>query len=438
MHMRVSRVTLFPTRLAIASVRFTPIVFSCILLGCADHPPARVGDTSPSPAPSVGAPPTVANTAEAIAGAPAFTLIEELRVGGDTAAGTVEFGAVRDIDADSAGVIFVLDQNAVHVVDSMGRAIRRFGRRGQGPGEFYSPYYLAVHGDTVAVADDRVHLLTRQGDALATHAREGSKSLKRMNELQWTRAGWLVGFPVSGQPSPGPEQRPPARGTIPKPYSDTIIVRALDPTTGAMGEPIVRIVGQPTYILGEEGYLQTAFMAPEPMFAISTNGATYVTAGDDYIVDVFSADGALTRRIAGSVERIPVTSDDFDRWQALELEPYRGRPLEGEGKLIVEILRNDHPRLPRATVRPIVGRLLASDDGSLLLERLDLDPNPYESGDGIVWDFIDANGRIAGRLSTPATATLYRFIGDRVYARVRGEMNVAAVVRFRLKAAVSR
>ena len=369
-------------------------------------------------------------------GASTFTLVEELRVGGDTA-GPVEFGVVRDVDVDSAGFTSVLDQNAVQVVDSMGVAIRRFGRRGQGPGEFYSPYHLAVHGDTVAVVDDRVHLLTRQGDLLATHARQEFQRLQRMNALQWTRAGWMVGVPVSGMSSRDREQRP-TRGVIPKPYSDTTIVLALDPGTGAMGKPIIRIVGQPTYILGEEGFLQTPFMAPAPSFSISAIGATYVTAGDDYIVDVYSADGVLTRRIEGRVERIPVTNEDFDRWQALELAPYKGRPLEGEAKLIVEILRNDHPRLPRAAVRPVVGRLLANDDGSFLLERLDLDPNPFESGDGIVWDFIDANGRIAGRLSTPENAVVYRFAGDRVYARVRGEMDVATVVRYRMTPAGNR
>ncbi len=71
-------------------------------------------------------------------------------------------------DADfRAGQWFVLDrrQDRVHRFDAGGRSIGSFGRSGSGPGEFRAPEALAVHGDTLVVAElnGQVHWFDPKG-----------------------------------------------------------------------------------------------------------------------------------------------------------------------------------------------------------------------------------------------------------------------------------
>lgn len=70
------------------------------------------------------------------------------------------------IDADRHGhTWYLLDQaqRRVHRIGLTGEHLGSFGTRGEGPGEFQSPKAIAVHGDTIVVADENVVRLFSPG-----------------------------------------------------------------------------------------------------------------------------------------------------------------------------------------------------------------------------------------------------------------------------------
>lgn len=89
--------------------------------------------------------------------------------------GVPVFANVLSIDdADVHGSTwFLLDARAqrVHRISSAGELMSSFGRSGNGPGEFAeTPVAIAVHGDTIAVAerfDNTIHLYSTAGTFLA-------------------------------------------------------------------------------------------------------------------------------------------------------------------------------------------------------------------------------------------------------------------------------
>jgi 6-bladed beta-propeller len=74
-----------------------------------------------------------------------LVLTEVLRLGSERGADDA-FGRVMDVELAASGRIYVADDLnwRVSIFDRSGRLLRRLGRRGQGPGEFERPWYLAV------------------------------------------------------------------------------------------------------------------------------------------------------------------------------------------------------------------------------------------------------------------------------------------------------
>ncbi|HET8770222.1 MAG TPA: 6-bladed beta-propeller, partial [Gemmatimonadaceae bacterium] len=87
---------------------------------------------------------------------------------GIDSAGLSMFGTVRSVLLDSSGAGYVLDPSyrQIHVFEADGRFREVWGRQGNGPGEFSSPYSIAWLGDSMAVLDPsnaRLMLLDDEG-----------------------------------------------------------------------------------------------------------------------------------------------------------------------------------------------------------------------------------------------------------------------------------
>jgi len=96
----------------------------------------------------------------------AFSLIEELALGGETAEGYV-FASIGSIAVGGDGTIFALDNKdkAVKAFDREGKFLRTIGKAGQGPGEFMLP--MSIHWmepDELAVVDPRRRILVFKAD----------------------------------------------------------------------------------------------------------------------------------------------------------------------------------------------------------------------------------------------------------------------------------
>lgn len=75
------------------------------------------------------------------------------------------------VTLDDAGRLWVIDGDALVVLDRDGAVLDRIGRAGAGPGEWSRPRSLRVAGDTVRVLDagnGRIQVLTLEGDPVRT------------------------------------------------------------------------------------------------------------------------------------------------------------------------------------------------------------------------------------------------------------------------------
>jgi len=85
-----------------------------------------------------------------------------------TAHGSVEeaFSFIGDVEVSRAGGVFVLDRFARHIAwfDAEGRFVQRIGREGRGPGEFQTPYAMAVDDS------DRLHVYDSSNRRVSVYA----------------------------------------------------------------------------------------------------------------------------------------------------------------------------------------------------------------------------------------------------------------------------
>ena len=89
----------------------------------------------------------VKNPREPLSKTPVLELKEDLSFGGPDAQGEAAFGQARQVVADDAGNMYVLDEQAsdVKVFDASGKYLRTIGRKGQGPGELEFPMTLSLN-----------------------------------------------------------------------------------------------------------------------------------------------------------------------------------------------------------------------------------------------------------------------------------------------------
>lgn len=99
--------------------------------------------------------------AQQAAAVPTWRLEQAVRIG--AIEGPDAIASVRDVTLGSDGSIFVAEgmTQSVRVYSASGRLLRTFGRRGAGPGEFYSLDGLAWVGDTLLTEDVSLQRFTR-------------------------------------------------------------------------------------------------------------------------------------------------------------------------------------------------------------------------------------------------------------------------------------
>lgn len=112
----------------------------------------------------------VKNPIDPIYGEEIFSLEEELSIGVKEGPKEYMFSQVRDIDVDDDGNMYVLDQkeSQIKMFDRNGRYLRTIGRRGQGPGELGSAYFLSLTAQRHLIVEDvrgrRMVFFTLEGE----------------------------------------------------------------------------------------------------------------------------------------------------------------------------------------------------------------------------------------------------------------------------------
>lgn len=365
----------------------------------------------------------VANTRSTVLNVPAFTLEEDLRIGAMDGPEQLQFFRIRAVREGPAGEILVLDggHNVVRVFGAQGEFLYALGGPGDGPGEFRSASRLAVAGDTILVADRELSMFVGRTHAstvpIVDPAFRGSLQWIGHSAHGWVGAYRRRGYPVSERTGRGP-------------FVDTLTIGHLDPITATVRDTILVLPMSETYLLGTAGWIMNRLFARDPRFAVALDGRTYFTPGDDYVIDVLDNAGRHVRRIRADVERIPITKADLDEY----FERRRadaGPDPQGETALALEEIGREYPSVPLLPYRPIPGLILAAPGGRILVERLDLGPEPLvERENGTTWDLFDESGRLIGRNVIPQNITPVELTDDALYTITRDDLDVQYVVRY--------
>ena len=345
---------------------------------------------------------TVQGRAERWQATPIFTI-------GATEGGGIEFGSVRSVLLDSAGVLIVVDgrNRTVNEFDSTGTFVRQIGRDGAGPGEYRQPY-------SVAWLDGNLAVLDPGNPRLAVFDRAGK---------------WVTSWPV--QPVTG--------GQMIRLYRTPPVFAAFAfRRTGRGAEQLYVRYGldgpQDTLVMAARPTdLELGIECGRPDKAISffTNpyaasfiqiplgdGRRAIARTDAYRIALLGRGGDTTLVIAGDAAPSPVTEAD---WQAgmAEWEKFR-----------VEwpTAQCNRTSFTRSAVKPVLNWLFLDGEGRLWVE--------IESSEGIRYDVFDDAGRpVASVDGLPRSEGLDPSVtGRRAAFVVRDSVtDVAAVRVFRLQ-----
>lgn len=299
-------------------------------------------------------------------------------VGGMGAASPAEFGRVSSVTLAPDGRILVADRDAdeIRVFNPDGEFLERWGRSGEGPGEFGTLYSLGWLGDTLAVLDPgvgRVGLFDARGRWLGQHAYPGGvsgpTSLIRFHPAGegalyafWLEAvegelqRWFQRFTGSGPEGTLPWLDRP--GDVPE--------SSLTCPRPDRGISFFEIPFAPRWI-----------QAPAP------DGRVAAAWTADYRVAFISPDGDTVRTVSRDYDPVLVTREEWEE----SLEDYRAFREEWPG---VEC----DPGMPGTPdVRPPVEDLFFDRSGRLWVEAA--------VDDGPRWDVFDSRGRLLGEMEAP-------------------------------------
>ncbi len=390
--------------------------------------------------PQVDVPVVILNAA-ALDAAPIWELEEAFRVDGESSS-DAKLSYIRQIvfSGDSAIVVLESQLPTILIYDTTGAVVRRFGRKGGGPGEFTAPRALAVAGDTLYVLDNTtIHRLRIDGRYIDGFQIRNSVTVNgrgsvmgATNMLSHTPAGLIGYFHVPNL----------YRGRDERVERDTMLLQVIDRPSGTV-RTILHVEQADSY---RNGSVSTPpLFVTDPALAVSPTGELFITRPSGTSIDLFDSDGRHIRRITFQPERRRVSDADVDGLLA-----YRDSWSHAmEARMLAEAGADDaHPdpaeqfakgrrfmrTIPHAEHFPVIGRTLSSDAGELLVERPDLSEGSEEGwgrSGPTVWDVIDADGRIKGRLEFPERYAP-KAMGRRMIVGVQRDANdVPSVVAFR-------
>lgn len=386
---------------------------------------------------------------------PDLFITEELRIGSvdDPQAGFTRIGSV---DVDEEGNLFVLEGSVpeVRVYDPDGAFLRRFGRRGAGPGEFESAVAFGVERDAVWLFDIRHRRLTifnRSGELVSTAPlAEAVVPLTGGNGFLYPhrmRADgtltWRVGAVGYGQPNPqlvsSPNELipvPVARFSTSGEVLDTI--GWIERPPPGIWRPASEERGMPRGV--EVGGRQ--HMLPEPPFDwvelvqlsdgyVVVERPTPQARNDGHIVATrigFSGDTLYRRELRYTPIRY--TASELDsiavaaaRGEGFPIAAMGGSATEEVDDAVVNRIRAamDYPEFQQP-----IEEALAGEDGSLWIGFRPV------LADTVTWIVLDPDGEPRGRLELPRRVRILWHSGDVIHASVPDDFDVPWLVRYRL------
>jgi len=313
----------------------------------------------------------------------ALELREELSIGAAEGAEEYMFFRLRGLAVDGQGEIFALDQRKprVDVFSGDGRHVRSIGRKGQGPGEFVTPFFIALApaGELVVGGMDKLSFFDRSGGFL----RSQENTVRPLAFIKYLDNGDAVGTRMVME-----EQKPR--------YEVVLCGSDLQPKSVLASSPM------------PDPEAKYALFASMIRWDISHGREIVCASGHEgYRLSVFDAEGRLIRTIDNDYDPVPVTDLDIDR------------QMKRHG-----IQSRDEVTIPR--VLPPLWWVYADDEGRIYVSTWQRDP-----GSGIaLFNIFDPEGRYLCNTLIPGEPLVFE--DGRLYAIVEDEEGIQYIKRYRM------
>ena len=335
-------------------------------------------------------------------------LDEELRIGALDGESPELFGDVRALAADRNGTIYIADSQAaeIRVFDSRGNFLRRFGDRGEGPGEFRlllgGLTVLWRHPDRLWIAD-APHLMAFDslGNPVGRAPHQIALSTHWSGQLD--TAGFFYEEDVAREHSDiGASRRFIAK------------YRASDDAFGVIDTLVLPSVSRKTRLdrhdYGTQGILEIVEvpMQPSVLWAVTPSGNVWLANSASFALHQVSFSGGDTLR---TVE----LRRGLERLEGAE----RDSLAEASGFSVDEL----------PAYRLAVKRLLVAPDGWVWVE-------PTTGPLGGRWDLFDPCGRYVGVVKPPErleAEPIHLLGAGALLGVITDELDVEYVVRLRLR-----
>lgn len=328
---------------------------------------------------------------------------------GPDSSGESTFGTVRSVLLDSSGAAYVLDPSyrQIHVFGPEGRLRARWGRKGEGPGEFSMPYALAWLDGALAVQDPgipRISLLGTEGEWLSQWMYERITGGQQVRLYRTPPRGFWA---YHTQPtSEGKLQTVLVRYSASGPTDSMVVFRPPQGFVGARCDQPDRGI-----------YFFTPPFGARPMALPTADGEQVVATSTEYRIAFLGEAHDTLRVIERPVEPEPVSEAE---WEAglQEFRDYRAR----EPKAHCDRTSWDRPRS-----KPVIESMFVDDEQMLWVEVL--------TANGRVYDVFGADGRLRANVEglPPSNGIDPSVVAGRVAIVVKDSLDVQSVQVFRLR-----
>lgn len=357
--------------------------------------------------------------------------LEELPVSGRTgasigaAAGDLDergFSRISSVDVDPDGAVHVLDglEGTVSVLDpTTGRVLRRYGRRGDGPGEFRSAAELAVLENGRVFIGERMPLVLHrfQPDGIPLgSARLDLSAPGRPGEIRAGRGAALA------------EWGAPSRGEV----AVRILTLSADPGRAGLNRLVrVDLDGEVLGVLLEweqPGTLTEPppVLGPRRSWTTGPGGHVHYSDGVRYEIRTVDRQGRLRRILRRPARPREVSDEDRKRVRLgfREMMTAGGAPT-GVVDAVAE-------KVSVSTVLPAVDGLWSDrKNGSLWVGIPEVD---RETGDLAVGEYhvYGPDGEYRGRVIPPAGFRLHSVRDGRIYGSATDALDVPVLRSYRV------
>lgn len=307
----------------------------------------------------------------------------------------------------------------IRVFSPDGTFIRTVGRDGQGPGEFQLPFGFRLRPSGHLLVYDRANLRVTEFDT------------------DWEVVGTQrVGYDRFGMSATWRLQRPMANGMIPVAAYDTPTREAVQRQEGVYEEDLVIRLFEGSDVRASirrpRGKVYTArsgnmrMTRPFPMgeFVLFNWGSEHVVLGSSHSTafDLFDSTGALVRTVHGEGDLRPATRHDIAAFdERMRPEPSDSMVIQGMGPGCDVCKERFLDDAPRGDQFPLFDQVELDDEGLVWAREYLL------ASEIAVWQVIDPETGLIGRVSIPASWNLLRPSASRLIVVERDEYDVEMV-----------